>query len=368
MSVSQSKTDSSSHIFMPHYDIFLSHSSQDKAYVDLLQERLINRGYRVWYDKTHISWGDSLRNEIEEGLRNSHFGIIVLSHHYLASEWTPLEFNLIIDNGRIFPLLHNITINEIKTEYFEIYKHIKKHAISSEQGLDYVLSKVDEVIKSSIVEQKPEFTKLLDLLAAKEWNYADLETFNLVNKKGGILGISQKDLDMLNHLWFRYSDEHYGFRIQQEIYQSCYQSNRDRLQSYYRFCDRVEWGRDWTNILNYSLHPDTPKGHFPALAYFKHNLSGQASLTRTGVEKVIAIASELSPFWYCAFFVLNIIPFVVAFRALFSPNPQNAALIMLLYGILFLPGCGLMGLCLKGQLAESIIRQRAHDLHKFFYQ
>ncbi|MBW4450494.1 MAG: toll/interleukin-1 receptor domain-containing protein [Spirirestis rafaelensis WJT71-NPBG6] len=79
-----------------HCDIFLSHSSQDKPYVNLLQEKLTKRGYRVWYDKTNINWGDNLQEKIEEGLEQSYKGIVVLSRHYLKlTKWIKFELERI---------------------------------------------------------------------------------------------------------------------------------------------------------------------------------------------------------------------------------------------------------------------------------
>jgi hypothetical protein len=38
----------------PHYDVFLSHSAQDKAVVRPLAERLPADGLKVWFDKWEL--------------------------------------------------------------------------------------------------------------------------------------------------------------------------------------------------------------------------------------------------------------------------------------------------------------------------
>ena len=58
---------------MPHttdfeFDVFLSHSSQDKPLVHDLAERLKADGLRVWFDQWQIRPGDSIPHKIEEGL------------------------------------------------------------------------------------------------------------------------------------------------------------------------------------------------------------------------------------------------------------------------------------------------------------
>ncbi|HBC95072.1 MAG TPA: hypothetical protein DCZ10_19815 [Pelotomaculum sp.] len=62
----------------------MSHASEDKAeFVDALCKELENSGVRVWYDVLSIGWGDSLRAKIDDGLKKSKFGIVVLSKDYI---------------------------------------------------------------------------------------------------------------------------------------------------------------------------------------------------------------------------------------------------------------------------------------------
>ena len=53
------------------YDVFLSHSSKDKAVVRAVAERLRKDGVRVWFDEWEIKAGDSIPAKIEEGLEKS---------------------------------------------------------------------------------------------------------------------------------------------------------------------------------------------------------------------------------------------------------------------------------------------------------
>lgn len=50
------------------YDVFLSHSSKDKAVVRELAQRLKKDGQRVWLDEWVIRPGDMIGLKIEEGL------------------------------------------------------------------------------------------------------------------------------------------------------------------------------------------------------------------------------------------------------------------------------------------------------------
>src|SRR5690348_6780034 len=71
------------------WDVFICHASEDKAaFVRDLAVELAKRGLQVWYDEMELRLGDSLRRKIDEGLRESRFGIVVLSPHFFGKNWT----------------------------------------------------------------------------------------------------------------------------------------------------------------------------------------------------------------------------------------------------------------------------------------
>jgi hypothetical protein len=104
-----------------NYDVFVSHAWEDKeSFVDGFVTEMQNLGIKVWYDKEKIGWGDSMRAKIDEGLKNSKFGIAVISPNYIAPEkyWTKAEldglFQLESINGKfLLPIWHNITKQQI---------------------------------------------------------------------------------------------------------------------------------------------------------------------------------------------------------------------------------------------------------------
>lgn len=102
------------------YDVFISHASEDKVpFVDSLVEALITRGVKVWYDRKILTWGRSIRQNIDLGLRQSKFAIIVLSEHYIQKYWTQKEFNALFSLGSqlgefLLPIWHNITPDRAK--------------------------------------------------------------------------------------------------------------------------------------------------------------------------------------------------------------------------------------------------------------
>jgi small GTP-binding protein len=73
------------------FDVFLSHSSSDKAEVRPLAERLRKDGLRVWFDVWEIRPGDSIPAKIEEGLERSRVLVLCMSANAFGSDWAQLE-------------------------------------------------------------------------------------------------------------------------------------------------------------------------------------------------------------------------------------------------------------------------------------
>ena len=101
------------------FDFFISHAGEDKdTFVRGLAEALQSRGARVWYDEFTLKVGDSLRREIDRGLANSRFGVVVLSRHFFIKEWPQREldglWSLEVDGAaRILPVWHEISKDEV---------------------------------------------------------------------------------------------------------------------------------------------------------------------------------------------------------------------------------------------------------------
>jgi WD40 repeat protein len=73
------------------YDVFISHSSMDKAVARELANRLRADGLRVWFDEWEINPGDMIGLKIERGLEFSRTLVLVMSGNAFASDWVTLE-------------------------------------------------------------------------------------------------------------------------------------------------------------------------------------------------------------------------------------------------------------------------------------
>ncbi|MEM7010366.1 MAG: TIR domain-containing protein, partial [Verrucomicrobiota bacterium] len=73
------------------WDVFLSHSSKDKAIVRDIAERLRADGLRVWFDEWEIGVGETIGHKIEEGLEHSRLMVFCMSENAFGSDWAELE-------------------------------------------------------------------------------------------------------------------------------------------------------------------------------------------------------------------------------------------------------------------------------------
>jgi hypothetical protein len=103
----------------PEFDVFISHSTADKPYVEPLVEALEAAGISVWFDRSSMAWGDSLRSEIDRGLAACRYGIVVFSKAFLnKKKWTEHELNALFakeEPGKkvILPIWHGITRDDL---------------------------------------------------------------------------------------------------------------------------------------------------------------------------------------------------------------------------------------------------------------
>jgi hypothetical protein len=101
------------------WDVFVCHASEDKEYCEPLAKALEGAGIRVWFDKIVLQWGDDLRPEIDRGLRDCHYGIVILSKTFLRKKkWTEYELNSLfarerVGQKRILPIWHGITREDL---------------------------------------------------------------------------------------------------------------------------------------------------------------------------------------------------------------------------------------------------------------
>jgi hypothetical protein len=130
-----------------HWDVFISHASEDKSdFVRPLVQGLEAVGLRVWFDAQEIQLGDSISGKINEGLKLSRFGVVVLSPDFLRKgKWVDAELNALlasdISSGtkRVLPVCKGLSISEAHRHYPLL---ADKLVIMADQGLPSVVAAI----------------------------------------------------------------------------------------------------------------------------------------------------------------------------------------------------------------------------------
>lgn len=100
---------------------FISHDSRNKQLIAKpLANGLSSRLCSVWYDEYSLKVGQSLRESIEDGIKNAKKCILILTKEFLTNPgWTKKEFNSIFTREMIFneriviPIWHDIKKEEV---------------------------------------------------------------------------------------------------------------------------------------------------------------------------------------------------------------------------------------------------------------
>lgn len=132
------------------FDVFISHASEDKeALVEPLYQALYKVGVRVWFDKTELRLGDSLRRKIDDGLAHCRYGVVVLSPSFFDKEWPMNELGALMARETItgataiLPIWHNL---EAKDLIRRAPMLADRFACRSSEGIDAIVKRIQEVL------------------------------------------------------------------------------------------------------------------------------------------------------------------------------------------------------------------------------
>lgn len=137
------------------WDVFISYASEDYEPVARpLARELMKLGVAVWFDRTELKIGDSLRQKIDEGLSKSRYGIVILSESFFAKHYTNLEISGLAQrefNGEhvILPIWYHVTAQEVRMYSPPLADRI---ALNWDSGITHIIASVVEKIRPDIVE------------------------------------------------------------------------------------------------------------------------------------------------------------------------------------------------------------------------
>jgi hypothetical protein len=302
---------------MVQFDVFLAHNSQDKPQVIEIARHLKENGLNPWLDKEQILGGDTILEKVIDGIKQSKTGAFFISPNGLGNFQENIELYTVINwfltqqrksqGFRVIPiLLPGVDKVPDKIDYLAIWRWIQFTKSNDEEALDDLIRSIkgrDTEVKAQPVIQTPDipiviqpkpqptqtdnlasekgidYTRLRDLLAAKNWKEADEETYRVmiqaVGKKDGdwftsneLLNFPCTDLRTIDRLWVKYSNGHFGFSVQKEIYLSVggKADGKYYKEAWEKYGECVGWRVESSWIYYYrdvTFDTSSPRGHLP---------------------------------------------------------------------------------------------------------
>lgn len=141
-------------------DLFICHASEDKkAIAGPLADALSFLGLKVWYDEYEIRAGDSLREAIDLGLRESRMGAVILSPSLIRKGWAQHELDALVlrqaeDHPRVvlLPIWHEIS----KTRLARYSPTLAaRKAINTRNGLQPLVDHIASVLWADAIGGGP---------------------------------------------------------------------------------------------------------------------------------------------------------------------------------------------------------------------
>jgi hypothetical protein len=77
----------------PIHHAFICHALEDHKIARKIANGLSERGVRVWFDEYVLRVGDSIRQKIDDGLRKSRFGVVLISKVFFDKGWANYELD-----------------------------------------------------------------------------------------------------------------------------------------------------------------------------------------------------------------------------------------------------------------------------------
>jgi hypothetical protein len=135
------------------WDVFISHASEDKDTVARpLRDALTHMGVAVWLDETQMRIGHSLRRKIDEGIRSSRFGVVILSKAFFGKGWTNHELDGLVmrtvaGEQSLLPIWHDLTAENVRTYSPSLADKVAMN--TADHSIQQIAEQIAEVVNRS---------------------------------------------------------------------------------------------------------------------------------------------------------------------------------------------------------------------------
>jgi hypothetical protein len=135
------------------WDVFISHATEDKDTVARpLRGVLTKLGVTVWLDEAQMRIGHSLRRKIDEGIRSSRFGVVILSDSFFRKGWTNHELDGLVTRTvageqSLLPIWHDLTADEVMAQSPSLADKVAMN--TSQYSIEDIAGQIAEVVNDS---------------------------------------------------------------------------------------------------------------------------------------------------------------------------------------------------------------------------
>jgi hypothetical protein len=160
------------------WDLFISHASEDKDSVARpLSSLLSAKGVTIWLDENELKLGDSLRQQIDDGLARCRYGVVIISQAFFAKDWTQRELNGLfaretVNQKIVLPVWHNVS-REFVARFSPILAD--RLAVTTGSGLGAVVDSILKAVKPASVQASNVMPATPTEIQGK-WNSTKVET------------------------------------------------------------------------------------------------------------------------------------------------------------------------------------------------
>ena len=152
------------------WDVFISHASEDKAaFVRGLAAALTALGVSVWYDEFTLRPGESLSRSIDRGLSGSTYGVVIVSHAFMAKRWPEYELRGLVsrelsEDRVIIPIWYGVSRDDVMAFSPTLADKLAVDARGA--GIEDIAIRILKVVRPELYERHPR--RELEQLASGE--------------------------------------------------------------------------------------------------------------------------------------------------------------------------------------------------------
>lgn len=127
-------------------EVFISHSSENKAEVKKLIPYLNGKSHSVWFDEYSLKIGDSLNDKIEKGIVEAELVLFWITEEFLSSDWCIREMDISKENNCtvIYVVDKSIDSHNLPEEVREC----RYLSIDKNDGVDHIVRKIVDAIEA----------------------------------------------------------------------------------------------------------------------------------------------------------------------------------------------------------------------------